>query len=55
MFQYGETVLVRPVVYYFAHKEDGDVILPCRLGRKKVVRFEDQISVVPALPVGEWR
>ena len=37
MFEYGEAVLVRPVVHYFGEYEDGDVLLPCRLWCKKVV------------------
>ena len=47
MFQYCEAVLVGPVVYYFGEEEDGDVLLPCRLGRKEVLALGTQMSVVP--------
>ena len=39
MFEYGEAVLVRPVVRYFGEDEDGDVLLLCRLWFKEVVTF----------------
>jgi hypothetical protein len=47
MFQYGEAVLVGPVVQYCGEEEDRDVLLPCRLGRKEVVALGTQMSVVP--------
>jgi hypothetical protein len=47
MFQYGEAVLIGPVVRYFGDDEDGDVLLPCRLGRKEVMALGTQMSVVP--------
>jgi hypothetical protein len=38
MFQYGEAVLVGPVVHYFEDEEDGDVLLLCRQGAPPVKR-----------------
>ena len=49
MFEYGETVLVRPVMHYFREDEDGDVLLPCRLWCEEVVSFlrTQNVSFVP--------
>ena len=43
MFQYGEAVLVWPVVGDLAEEEDGDVLLACRLWFKEVVALETQM------------
>ena len=53
MFQYGEAILVRPVVQYFGNKEDGDVLLPCRLWCEKVVALQTQKSAVPVTAMVE--
>ena len=37
MFQYSETILVRPVVKYSAQEEDGNILLLRRLRVKEVV------------------
>jgi hypothetical protein len=49
MFEYGEAVLIRPVVHYFGEDEDGDVLLPCRLWCKEVMTFlrTQNVSFVP--------
>jgi hypothetical protein len=51
MFEYGEAVLIRPVVHYFREDEDGDVLLPCRLWCKEVMTFlrTQNVSFVPIL------
>ena len=54
MFQYGEAVLVRPVVDNLAEEEDGDTLLACRLWFEEVLALETQISVFPPAP-GKWR
>jgi hypothetical protein len=46
IFQYGEAVLVGPVVQYFGDDEDRDVLLPCWLWRKEVVALRTQMSVL---------
>jgi hypothetical protein len=47
MFQYGQAVLVGPVVRYFGDNEDGDILLPFRLGRKEVATLGAQMLVGP--------
>jgi hypothetical protein len=37
VFQYGKTILISPVVKYFADEEDGDILLLRRLWLKEVV------------------
>jgi hypothetical protein len=45
MFQYGEAIVVGPVMQYFGNEEDGDVLLPCRLWCEEVVALGTQASV----------
>jgi hypothetical protein len=49
MLEYGEAVLVRPIMHYFGEDEDGDVLLPRRLWCKEVVTFlrTQNMSFVP--------
>jgi hypothetical protein len=49
VFEYGEAVLVRPVVQYFGEYEDGDVLLLCGLRCKEVLTFlrTQNVSFVP--------
>ena len=54
MFEYGEAVLVGPVVYYFGEKEDGDILLLCRLWCKEVVTFS-RTQNVSFFPIQEGR
>ncbi len=56
MFEYGEAILVGPVMHYSGEDEDGDVLLPCRLWCKEVVTFlrTQNVSFVP-IPRGRIR
>ncbi len=47
MFQYGEAVLVGPVMNYSRDEEGGDILLQCRLGREEVLALATQMSAVP--------
>jgi len=40
VFQYGEAILIRPVMKYFAEEEDRNVVLLCGLWFKEAVALE---------------
>ena len=44
MFQYGEAILVRPVVEYSAQEEDGNILLVRRLRVKEVMTLGTKMS-----------
>ncbi len=56
MLEYGEAILVGPVMHYFGEHENRDVFLPCRLWCKEVVTFlrTQIVSFVP-IPGGRIR
>lgn len=59
MFEYGETILVCPVVEHPAEEEDRDAlrvifIMPCRLRVKEVLCFENPKVVSPNQDVEEY-
>ena len=47
MFQYGEAILVGPVVEYFAQEEDGDISLLNRLWVKEAMGFGFRVRLQP--------
>jgi hypothetical protein len=58
MFEYGEAILVCPVVKHFAKEEDRDAlrvifIMPCRLRVKEVLSFREPKSCQSQ--TGTWK
>jgi hypothetical protein len=54
MFEYGEAILVCPVVEHSAKEEDRDALqvifsMPCRLRVKEVLSFQEPKSCQPKL------
>ena len=45
VFQYSETILVRPVVKYSAQEEDGNILLVRRLRVKEVVTLGTKCEI----------
>jgi hypothetical protein len=45
MFQYSETILVRPVVEYSAQEEDGNILLVRRLRVKEVMTLDTKCEI----------